>query len=554
MKRILLGTLAFGLVLGAYAISGGSQGPKSADGKIQVAVDNKNPWTHLRINENADTFHFAIVSDRTGAHRARIFSEAVDRLNLMQPAFVISVGDLIEGYSKESAVVTEEWKEFDAYVNRLQMPFFYVPGNHDLSNPLQVKLWQERFGRTYYHFVFRNVLFLVLNGEDTPDIKTTGPRIGAEQIAYVQKALRDNPTASWTMVFMHRPLWTSLKLEETGWLEVEKSLQDRPFTVFVGHEHVYQKYVRNGKSYYQLATTGGGSKMRGVPYGEFDQFVWVTMKKGGPVLANVLLDGVLPENLTPPISDETGMPIKNRKEVYVMRGKVLFKGQIVPQARVALYALPLDPKIKFPRPVADGVVDWYGGCTMSTYAAFDGVPAGEYIATVTLREPPINEATGSQGRIYCPALRKGGHKRSARAYQSRASQFFHSEPDALRKRHVMRYQRRLFLSQCRFSKLPWLTGERRSGYTLIEVCRRCRHSGDSPAHCGRARVLEHGTADASPKRANCPGIGPKHSRICPCTLAGRSHAGVGVGPENSGADGFASAGGHIDGYDRIRQT
>ena len=37
-------------------------------------------------------------------------------LNLLQPAFVVSVGDLIEGYTKEPAKLTAEWKEFDAYV------------------------------------------------------------------------------------------------------------------------------------------------------------------------------------------------------------------------------------------------------------------------------------------------------------------------------------------------------------------------------------------------------------------------------------------------------
>ena len=47
---------------------------------------------------------------------ARIFSEAVERINLMQPAFVISVGDLIEGYSRDKGRVASEWKEFQSYV------------------------------------------------------------------------------------------------------------------------------------------------------------------------------------------------------------------------------------------------------------------------------------------------------------------------------------------------------------------------------------------------------------------------------------------------------
>src|SRR5882672_7117117 len=51
------------------------------------------------------------------------------------------------------------------------------------------------------------------------------------------------------------------------------------------HVHVFRKYLRNNTSFYQLATTGGGSSLRGVEYGEFDQVAWVTMKPQGPVIA-----------------------------------------------------------------------------------------------------------------------------------------------------------------------------------------------------------------------------------------------------------------------------
>ena len=42
--------------------------------------------------------------------------------------------------------------------------------------------------------------------------------------------------------------------------------------------------------------------MRGVEYGEFDHVTWITMKKDGPVLANLLLDGILKEDLSPIIT------------------------------------------------------------------------------------------------------------------------------------------------------------------------------------------------------------------------------------------------------------
>ena len=68
----------------------------------------------------------------------------------------------------------------------------------------------------------------------------------------------------------------------------------RPHTVFAGHVHHYVQYDRNGMKYYHLATTGGGSRLRGMPYGEFDHVAWLTMEPEGPTVVNLLLDGIVP--------------------------------------------------------------------------------------------------------------------------------------------------------------------------------------------------------------------------------------------------------------------
>ena len=139
-------------------------------------------------------------------------------------------------------------------------------------------------------------------------------------MAFVKKTLAANSDSRWTLIFLHRPLWNQTNLESNGWLEVEKALGNRPATVFAGHIHHYQKFNRHGRDYYQLATTGGGSKMRGLPYGEFDHLVWVTMKKTGPTIANILLDGILPEDLRRPITDEAGVPETNRRPTHPVKG------------------------------------------------------------------------------------------------------------------------------------------------------------------------------------------------------------------------------------------
>ncbi len=379
MKRIALVLPIAGLLGAAVALSR----PARPAPELVLRHEERNPFTSGKLNNDPDEFRFAIVSDRTGGHRAKVFTQAVARLNLLQPQFVLSVGDLIEGGNQPAKKLEAEWEEFDGYVKKLQMPFFYVPGNHDVGHKNADKVWGERYGRRHYHFVYRNVLFLVLNTDDPPG--SGRGHLGAEQIAYAGQALRANRGVRWTIVTMHKPVWTAPQVKKTGWLEVEKALGDRPYTVFVGHVHRYQKFARNGRNYYQLATTGGGSKLRGVSYGEFDHVVWVTMKKDGPIFANLLLDAILPDDLKVPESEEKGKAYKGLKPRHPARGTVYFDGAPAPGAYVVFWG-PSEKGTKR-RPRADAVCEADGSFQLSTYAAFDGAPADEYAVTVEWRKP-----------------------------------------------------------------------------------------------------------------------------------------------------------------------
>ena len=269
-----------------------SDRPIAAATVVPQSPGQPHPWTHLEFDNDPANFQFAIVGDRTGRHRPGVFETGIAKLNLLRPEFVMSVGDLIEGYTKDEAEIEQQWDEIESFTKELDAPFFYVPGNHDLANPVQHKKWRERFGPAYYHFVYRDVLFLALNTYDPES------RLSSEQIAYVARALRDNPKVRHTCVFMHEPLW-DYKNRETGWGEVEQLLLDRPYTVFAGHYHTYTKYVRNDRRYFVLATTGGGLKkgLMSPELGAFDHLTWVTMRPDGPRVANIELNAIHDENV-----------------------------------------------------------------------------------------------------------------------------------------------------------------------------------------------------------------------------------------------------------------
>ena len=221
--------------------------------------------------------------------------KAVEDLNLLRPEFVVSVGDLIEGYTEERPVVEAQWTEFLGFVEQMQMRFYFVAGNHDVTNPEMHRIWREHFGKEWYSFNHKGVHFVCLSSEDPQSC------IGDEQLEWLRRDLVEHEDARWTLVFLHKPLWVysersqnAKEADNTNWPAVSALLRGRPHTVFAGHVHSYVQFDRNMTKYYQLATTGGGSLLRGREYGEFDHIVWVTMETDGPHIANILLDGVLP--------------------------------------------------------------------------------------------------------------------------------------------------------------------------------------------------------------------------------------------------------------------
>jgi len=295
-------------------------------GQDSITIGQGVPHTAKSFLNNPDDFQFVIVGDRTGGHRPGVFDRAMDQINWLQPEFVMCVGDLIEGYTEDSNQLVLQWNELDRMVNKLEMPFFYTVGNHDISNNVMREMWLKRNGRDYYHFVYKNVLFLSLNTEDPPialseeetaktlrfekmmaeDPVGTQKKILArsksrggapipgktaisdEQVNYVEKALADNLDVRWTLVFMHKPAWTS---DSAQFQRIEELVKNRPYTMIVGHEHYYTYTNRHGRDYIDMGTTGGVWLNDGP--GRLDHIAWVTMTDKGPVFANIKLDGLL---------------------------------------------------------------------------------------------------------------------------------------------------------------------------------------------------------------------------------------------------------------------
>lgn len=279
MRNLLILLLAG--VLFSHVLSAQTTGVFKSD-----IISGPRPWTSTNFYNDPNEFQFAIVSDRTNGHRNGVFEEAILKLNSMKPEFVLSIGDFIEGYTRDTTVLKEQWNEFNAAVKPLTLPFFHVPGNHDVSNEVQHGMWMKQFGRDYYHFIYKNVLFITMNSSEGD-----GVPFSKQQLDYVDQVIKKNTHVKWTFLLMHHPVWNNR--ESNGFSRIEQSLKGRPYTVIAGHTHRYLYATHNEQDYYILGTTGGSNQLRGAAFGETDHVSWVTMTNKGPSLMNLELEGML---------------------------------------------------------------------------------------------------------------------------------------------------------------------------------------------------------------------------------------------------------------------
>ncbi len=242
---------------------------------------------------------------------------------MLDPTFVLSVGDLIDGGTEDKDQLTKEWDSFDDRTAKLNMPFFHLGGNHDLTNPTMREFWKNRFGPRYYHFIYKDVLFLMMDSEDyeekrmmeiykaratalkiiNGEIEGTYEeseyynmperRIGGmsqAQLDYFTKVLKANPNVKWTFVLMHKPLW--MREDEKGLGPLEDVLADREYTVINGHFHSFSNQIRKGQSYTILGTTGGSQNPQDSM--AFDHVSLVRMENK-PVIIHLKMEGILNE-------------------------------------------------------------------------------------------------------------------------------------------------------------------------------------------------------------------------------------------------------------------
>jgi len=93
-------------------------------------------------------------------HDTKMFKAAVEKINAMEPDFVVICGDLVNKADDKS------FADFNSIKSGFKLPCYCASGNHDVENTPtaeSLKKYREKIGKDYYAFEHKGYTFAVAN-------------------------------------------------------------------------------------------------------------------------------------------------------------------------------------------------------------------------------------------------------------------------------------------------------------------------------------------------------------------------------------------------------
>lgn len=201
-------------------------------------------FLHAAGTGGAGRFSFVVLGHVRGDANGKdspLLAELLAKVRKNAPDMIFLTGDMIWGDVRSAVVdadaIKRDWDKLDAALDRLGVPVYRVPGNHDIGDPVTRDIYFARYGELPRAFTYRGSRFLLLNSSWVPQgnapaplkrsyTQIRGEQLGSKQIEFIRNELSDPRRHDHVFLFTHHLLWWH-KDEAAWWRDVHPLLVGR---------------------------------------------------------------------------------------------------------------------------------------------------------------------------------------------------------------------------------------------------------------------------------------------------------------------------------------
>ena len=202
-------------------------------------------------------FRFVILGDRTGGAQAGVYEQVWREAAAEHPAFVVSVGDTIQG--GVDATAQSEWEQVERVLSRYRRyPLYLVPGNHDIWSETSEKLFRKYSTHApHYSFDFKQAHFVVLDN-------SRSDQFSAGEMDFLEQDLEAHRVQPVKFIFSHRPSWlldVAMRNRTSALHQLARRFGVQ--YVIAGHVHEMLHLNLEGVEYVSMPSSGGHLRASG---------------------------------------------------------------------------------------------------------------------------------------------------------------------------------------------------------------------------------------------------------------------------------------------------
>ena len=206
----------------------------------------------------ASSFRFAILGDRTGEAQRGVYEQVWEELAAENPAFVVSVGDTIQGMNDASAEA--EWHEAERTLELFRRyPLYLAPGNHDIWSPASQRLFQQYAAHPpHYSFDYGPAHFTILDNSRSEELPV-------QELVFLETDLKAHAGQPVKLIVMHRPSWlVDVALRNPNFALHQLARRYGVQYVVTGHVHQLLRLELEGVTYVSMPSSGGQLRLSGL--------------------------------------------------------------------------------------------------------------------------------------------------------------------------------------------------------------------------------------------------------------------------------------------------